>query len=190
MNFDTRTSRSVLPSLRTAAKSALLAAVILLPACGDGVTDPSEQFMIRRPIDSLFGGAATFTASPTVTNSLDFEWEPVSGADRYSLVFAETQSADSMNTLKGDLSNPALTFTITNTQPVDVLINPNGDPDGLRVSVVQFSITSPEFDAALEAAGVPPGGVMNTIYAVVAHRGSRTIRSVEVQRLRLVRQSS
>lgn len=173
---------------RRAMTLAVVAGAVLLPACGEDATGLSDRFMIRRPVDSLFGGAATFRVSATGTSALDFEWEPVTGADSYSIIFSETSSADSMNTLQGDLSQPTLTFDVTSTTPVEVLVNPSGDPDGLRVRVVQHTITAPEFDAALVAAGVEAGGSMNTIYAIVAHRGSASIRSVEVQRLTLRRE--
>lgn len=178
-------------NLRKRPIALLLVAVLMLAvACDIGVTDPDDQFMIRRPIDSLFGGAASFVASATGTNTLAFEWGPLENADSYSIVFKETQSADSMNTLIGDPTrDPTLVFTITDPQVEEVQIDPNNpDADALKVRVVPYTITSAQMDAALAEIGVEPGGSINTLYAVVAHRGSADIRSVELQRLILRRQ--
>lgn len=168
----------------------LTGGLMLAAACDIGVTDPSDQFMIRRPIDSLFGGAATFVTSPTGTSSLDFEWGPLENADSYSIVFKQTQSADSMNTLLDDPTrDPTLVFAVNDPQVVEVKINPNDpDEDALKVRVVPYTITAAQMDAALAEIGVEPGASINTLYAVVAHRGSSDVRSVELQRLVLRRQ--
>ena len=169
--------------------SALLLTALAIAACGDDITEFSEQFLIRRPTDSLIGTAPSYTASATGTDSLKFEWGQSVGADRYTIVFLTTESTDSMNRLTGDLDNPTFTVPVASPKVVEVPVNPadTTKDNYMRVSVVAHGVPSKDLDGILAEAGVQPGGSINTIFSVVAHHGSRDVRSVEVQRLVLRR---
>jgi hypothetical protein len=136
------TMNGVTPMLPPILRRWLAVAVCALPlaACTDPIgVDELADFMIRAPGDYYFANMLQFTPSATSTDSIVFQWQEARGAERYTIIFTQAQSADSARTYQADLSSP--TFTITVDQPQSIMI--------------PFGIPNPQLD---HAAGAEPSG--------------------------------
>jgi len=181
----------VRPTLRRFRAAALVAGgLAVLIACEESITGLTSDFLIRRPTDSLIAGAPSFNVSATATTSLRFEWEPVPTAQSYSIIFKQAESVDSMNRLEVDFTEPTFTLEIESPQLMDVLLTPADslNPKALRTTVVYYDAPAAMLDSILADRGVPRPGVMNTVWTIEAHRGRRSVRSIELQRMIFRRQ--
>lgn len=172
---------------------AMLLAVFVMggvAACGDA-TGPSGDFLIRLPDDnppSAF--VVSFTASQSSTESIDFEWEPATGADSYRVVFWRSADRDAMNQLQGDFSSPAFTLEVASPHVSEVEFNPSNDEDERTLTVVQHEARLSDVAAMLSAAGIPAGEQAFFVWSVFAESGGQQWRSIETQRMVLTREES
>ncbi len=170
----------------------LVAALCIMPAmsCSDPIAvDDLSDFMILAPGDYFFIAPLTIRPASASTDSVVFRWEAAWGAERYTIVFAQAHSRDSLNNYRADFSTPA--FTIPVNQPKAITI-PYGVPNPLldAVPVAQYPalehvVRLSDLDAAL--ASHPKGVPLYFVWSIQAHRGSRTRRSIEVHRLIIMR---
>ncbi len=171
----------------------LLVTLCLIPAlsCSDPIAvEELSDFYILAPGDFFFAAPLTIRTSSASTDSVLFRWERSKGAERYTLVFAQTQSRDSLLNYRADLTAPA--FTIAVDQPKEILI-PYGMPNPLLDTVpvaqypaLQHVVKLSQLDAILSAQ--PKGVDLFFVWSIEAHKGSKTARSIEVHRL-IIRRS-
>ena len=171
---------------------ALLA--IVATSCGDP-TEPGPglgDFLIRQPTDSPISTPPSYTTSPTATDSIHFEWEPSDGAERYTIVFERVETEEQMDSLGATFQDVTFALEKDDAEVVEV---PLGAPpeegeedDRPLVLVVNHTVALSDVDAVLEQAGLPTGEPLYFVWSVVAHSGSRALRSIEVHRMILTRE--
>ena len=137
-----------------------------------------EAFLIRtperRPSVSM---PVSFQVSAADTSSLLFEWEPSSGASSYTITFWQGESEEQVEDLEADFSTPLLSWEVTAPQIEEVFLNPDNPNDERSVHLVRHRVPMSQIAAELEAAGVPTGTPIYTVFSVFAERGNDRWRS-------------
>lgn len=178
-------------------KSSFIARLLIVAACAFqtvACTDPIgpgelSDFLIRSPGDYFFATMPTFRPSAVSTDSIIFQWEQVKSADSYSLVFVQVPSADSANEWRANLDAPTFTIAVPATQTILVpfgIPNPALDTIPLpQYPVLQYGLKLTALDAVIAAQ--PKGVSLYYVWTIEAKRGSATGRSIDRQRMTLIR---
>jgi len=166
----------------------LSVALCVFPAlsCTDPVgVDELADFMILAPGDYYFVAPIVIRPASASTDSVLFRWEESAGAESYSIIFSQAQTRAALDSYIADINAPILTIPVT--QPQSILIN-YGTPNPLLDTVpvaqypaLQHVVRLRDLDALLAAQ--PRGVDLYFVWSMLAHKGSKTARSIEVHRL-------
>lgn len=158
-----------------------------LLGCGDESTTLSRNFLLRLPTDNPTSSAvSTYRVRPSSTDIIGFEWEPAVGAESYRIVLWRVDSKDSLNLMRGHFDSSALEFEINNPQHATVRFSATDTTDQRLLKVVQHDLSRSLIADQLTALGVPKNKDLYFLWSVLARRGNKEQRSVELHRITLI----
>jgi len=172
------------------------------------------NFLLRRPVEGTVTpqlipvseavGTSVYRVSSLLTyiDTVPFQWEPSERAERYTVVFLAAPSLEELNGLWEEVATapgspsarrlveePTLAFGVESARTVEVPVGPepdSGATDNRPIfSSVEHLVPDSLFAGRMREAGYAQRDTAYFLWSVVAHRGERSTRSVEIQRLRV-----